>query len=279
MKILKNNIKLKETLLSGQCFRVTEENDGSFTCILDDRVINVRDDNKYLIVDSNNLNDLEEKVKYYFDLNIDYDKFDDKLSENEYMKNIIKFCKGYKVLRQNHFETFISYIISQNNRVSRISASINKISEKYGKKVVFKDKEYFLFPTFDEIKDISIEELRSFGVGFRDKYIIDALNYLKTNNNFLLDLEKQNTEEATEILTIIKGIGLKVSSCILLFSYHRFDAFPIDTWVIKNFSENFKNIKADQNSIKEFARKEFDELSGLAIQYMYHYERNEKDKA
>ena len=71
----------------------------------------------------------------------------------------------------------------------------------------------------------------------------------------------------------IKGIGLKVAYCILLFGYKRLDTFPIDTWVKQNISKNY-NIKNDQKSIEKFAKETYGEYSGLAIQYMFHSERN-----
>ena len=73
----------------------------------------------------------------------------------------------------------------------------------------------------------------------------------------------------------IKGIGLKVASCILLFGYKRLDVFPIDTWVKQYMSKTY-NIKEDIKEIEEYARKYFSPYSGLIIQYMFHVERNVK---
>ena len=74
----------------------------------------------------------------------------------------------------------------------------------------------------------------------------------------------------------VKGIGLKVASCILLFGYKRLDVFPIDTWVKQYISLNY-NIKNDQKSIEKFAKENFKEYSGLVIQYMFHTMRNKED--
>ena len=74
----------------------------------------------------------------------------------------------------------------------------------------------------------------------------------------------------------VKGIGLKVASCILLFGYKRLDVFPIDTWVKQYISSNY-NIKNDQKEIEKFAKENFGKYSGLVIQYMFHVERNIKD--
>lgn len=268
-KILKNDINLKATLLSGQAFRIKEEIDNSFTIILNDRVVNIKEDNKYLILNSNYEENLEDKVIEYLDLNRDYNKINTEiLSNNPNIKDIIEYSKGYKILNQPNFEMLISYIISQNNSVRNISSSIEKLSRKYGKKVIFNDIEYYLFPTFDELKEITEEELRECKVGFRDKYIINALEEIKKDNNYLDNINKLSSEDAMNKLMGIKGIGMKVASCILLFGYGKLDTFPIDTWVKKFFNEE------NQSIIKKEASKKYGKYSGLVIQYMFHYSRN-----
>lgn len=274
MKI-KSDINLYDTLMSGQAFRINIEDDESFTIIISDRILNIKQEKDYLIVNSNNEEDLELVTRYYLDLDRDYEVLNKELSKNEILKRDINLCKGYKVLKQDKFEMYISYIISQNNNVKRISGSINKISERYGKKVKYNNKEYYLFPTFEELKNITIEELRECGVGFRDSYIINALNKLKENPFFLEELDMLPTDEAIKELMKIKGIGLKVASCILMFGYSRFDTFPVDTWVKKYVSENFK-IKDDIKIISKFMKDNFKENSGLAVQYFYHINRNKK---
>lgn len=274
MKI-KSDINLYDTLMSGQAFRINIEDDESFTIIISDRILNIKQENDYLIVNSNNEEDLELVTRYYLDLDRDYEVLNKELSKNEILKRDINLCKGYKVLKQDKFEMYISYIISQNNNVKRISGSINKISKRYGKKVKYNNKEYYLFPTFEELKNITIEELRECGVGFRDSYIINALNKLKENPFFLEELDMLPTDEAIKELMKIKGIGLKVASCILMFGYSRFDTFPVDTWVKKYVSENFE-IKDDIKIISKFMKDNFKENSGLAVQYFYHINRNKK---
>lgn len=276
MKI-KSDINLYDTLMSGQAFRITLEEDNSFTVILSDRVINIKKEGEYIVIDSNNLNNLELVVRYYFDLDRDYKVINEKFKDNIIFKNNIDLCKGYKILKQNPFEMYISYIVSQNNNVKRITNSINKISELYGKKIIFKNKEYYLFPNFKELKNITLEELKLVGVGFRDTYIINAINKLKEDPMFLEKIDSLISEDALKELMSIKGIGLKVASCILMFGYSRFDTFPIDTWVKKYVNENF-NIKNSIETISKFMKDNFGDYSGLAIQYLYHINRNKINK-
>ena len=269
MKIEVEDINIKEVLLSGACFRIIEESDGSFTNIIKDRIVNIKQEGNTLIIKANNYDNLKEIILEYFDLNRDYKKINLELSKDEIMKEIVKSCNNYRILNQDSFEMCISYIISQNNNVKRISKSINDISEKYGKKVIFNNKEYHLFPTYESIKNISVDELRSFKVGFRAEYIRDFLDKYES----LKDINTLNTKEATAELMKVKGIGLKVASCILLFGYKRLDTYPIDTWVKKSISEIY-NIKNDQKTIEKFAENTYKEYSGIAIQYLFHSKRN-----
>lgn len=101
MKIEVKDFNLKDTILSGACFRVTEESDGSFTNILSDRVINIKQVNNNLIINSNNNENLKEIILEYFDLKRDYNFINKQLINNDNkMKEIINKCKGYKILNQ-----------------------------------------------------------------------------------------------------------------------------------------------------------------------------------
>jgi len=274
MKIEANGLNLYDTLFSGQCFRMSIDEDGSYTIILSDRVINIREENGYLIIQSNNNDNLEDVVRDYLDLNRDYELINKVLaSKCDILKNNIHLCEGYKILNQDKFEMFITYIISQNNNVKRIMGIVEKISKKYGKKIVFRGNDFYLFPTFEELRNVSVEELRDLGLGFRDRYVRNALDKLEKNPLFLEDIDKLSTEDALKELTSIKGIGTKVASCILLFAFKRLDTYPIDTWVRHFVSENF-DIKDNIKDISEYMKDVFGEYSGLAIQYFFHISRN-----
>lgn len=270
------NLDLINTLTCGQIFRIYKQDDNSYDVILSDRVINIYKDNEYIYVSSNDESDLETIIIDYLDLKTDYESIGDYLiKKDKKMQTAVDFSKGLKMIHQKPFETIMEYIISANNSVPTIANAINNISKKYGKKVIFNKKEYYLFPNYTDLKDVTIEEYRECKVGFRDKYLYELVQKLNNDEFDLNKIHSLSTIDALNYLMENNGIGPKVASCILLFSYKRYDVFPIDTWVKKIMKERY-NIEGEKN-IREFAKNTYDEYCGLAIQYLFNESRNKKN--
>ena len=271
---IKNNFDLKTTITCGQIFRFIEE-ENCFTIIIKDRVISLKENGDYILVESNEEQDLENVINDYFDLNRNYEIIKEEIIKKDIkLKDAIDFSKGLKMIHQDPFETLIAYIISQNNRVPSIANALNLLSMNYGKKVLFKGKEYYLFPTLEDLSKLNIEDFRNCKVGFRDKYLYEIIESINNKNLELEKIYNMSGEEALKYLINFKGIGMKVASCILLFAYQKFDVYPVDTWVKKFMKEDY-GIEGEQN-IRDFTNKIYGEYSGLAIQYMFNYKRNKK---
>ena len=229
----------------------------------------------YINITSNNEDNLKDVIEDYFDLNRNYEEIEKFiLDKDKKLTDAIIFSKGLKMIHQDPFETLISYIISQNNRVPSIANSLNLISKNYGEKVMFEDKEYYLFPSVEKLSKLSIDDFKACKVGFRDKYLYEIVNNVKNNKLDLNLIYNMNSEDALKYLMNFKGIGMKVASCILLFAYQKFDVYPVDTWV-KKFMKDDYNIEGEKN-IRKFTFDKYKEYSGLAIQYMFNYKRNKK---
>lgn len=273
IEIKNTDINLKDTITCGQIFRYNKEDDNSYTIILSDRIVNIIQKEDSLLVRSNKEDDLENVIRNYLDLDRDYETLNNMLmNTNKELTEIIDCSKGFKIINQPKFECIISYIISSNNGVPQIRNALNNIAKNYGKKVCFDDKEYYLFPEAKDLKNVRVEEYRNLKVGFRDKYIYEIVNKIN-NSEFILDeIDNMNSNDAMNYLMNNKGIGEKVSSCILLFSYSRLDVFPIDTWVKKYMKDEYDIDSVDE--IKKFTKEKYKDYSGLVIQYMFNYKRN-----
>ena len=272
---------LKDIFECGQCFRWNEQEDGSYTGIWKENVVNVKKEGEdYIFTGICKSGNLEEEIKEYFDFNRDYEKLKKELSKiDDYMKESIKYGKGIRILNQDLWETIISFIISANNNIPRIKGIIERLSKKYGKKIEWRGKEYYTFPTPEELKDVTVEEYRKLGLGFRDIRLYETTKMILERKVDLKELEENsNTIEVREKLLTLSGVGPKVADCILLFStLKRFEVFPIDVWVRRVMNDlyikNEDETKVNKKQIEKMAQDKFGNLAGLAQQYLFNYRK------
>ena len=272
---------LKDIFECGQCFRWNEQDDGSYTGIWKENVVNVKKEGEdYIFTGICKSRNLEEEIKEYFDFNRDYEKLKKELSKiDDYMKESIKYGKGIRILNQDLWETIISFIISANNNIPRIKGIIERLSEKYGKKIECRGKKYYTFPTPEELKDVTVEEYRKLGLGFRDIRLYETTKMILERKVDLKELEENsNTIEVREKLLTLSGVGPKVADCILLFStLKRFEVFPIDVWVRRVMNDlyikNEDETKVNKKQIEKMAQDKFGNLAGLAQQYLFNYRK------
>ena len=265
---------LKYTLECGQCFRWERITDNIYIGVIKDRVLKVKQKGNNLYVSSDKKADLEEVVKKYFDLEKDYESIEKKISTfDDNVKKAVKNTSGIRILNQDFFETLISYIISTNNNIPRISKSINLISKRYGKKVVFENKEYYLFPTKNELANVKKEEYRECGVGYRDTYFADTIKDVLNGKLDNVDINTMSTKDLNKILLSFKGVGQKVADCILLFSCGKEEVFPIDVWVERIMSRlYFKEYKGkmSKKDILDYAKSHFGNYAGIVQQHLFY---------
>lgn len=264
---------LKYTLECGQCFRWkrVEENKERYIGVIKDRVIDIEQIKDRLIIYSDKEDRLEEIVREYFDLNKDYSSLEEKISLiDENIQKSVRNTTGIRILNQDLFETLISYIISANNNIKRISKSVDKISEMFGQEVNYDDKSYYLFPTLEELSRATVEDLLSCGVGFRAKYIKNTVKELMENKSILSQLPNMTTDRAREILLGFMGVGPKVSDCILLFSLRKTEVFPIDVWVKRVMEKLYFKCNVTMKQISEYAKENFGEDAGIIQQHLFY---------
>lgn len=277
-----NSFNLIDIFECGQCFRWNKEDDESYTGVIANNVLNVKSIGNKIIFKGICKGNIQDIVTKYFDLNRDYTKIKNKLSKiDSYMKNSIEYGEGIRILNQDLWETIISFIISANNNIPRIKGIIERLSENYGNEIIWNGKKYYTFPTPEELRNVSVEEYRKLGLGFRDIRVYETTKMILNKEVDLKKLFNEDTETVREELLKFSGVGPKVADCILLFStLKRFEVFPIDVWVrrvmndlyIKNEDEK----KVSKKQILEIADQKYGNLAGIAQQYLFYWRREKE---
>ena len=295
--IILENVKdfnIKQILECGQCFRWERITDTNYIIVAYRRVIEVVQEGSTVTILNTNMKDFDEIWKDYFDLNVNYEEVKEELSKDELLKKSVEFGYGIRILNQDPFEMLISFIISARNSIPSIMKTIKKISERWGDKIQYKENIYYAFPTPEQLKQATLEEIKETGASFRSKYIIDTI----ANVNKSVEVSKNGSEEEKEeykkydlnyikslsddechkALQEFKGVGAKVADCIMLFSMEKYSAFPVDVWVKRAMIYFYGAEDTSLNKIRIFARNKFGKLSGFAQQYLFYYARENKIK-
>ena len=127
------------------------------------------------------------------------------------------------------------------------------------------------FSNSKAIRNVSIEDYRNCGVGFRDKYIYDTVMKINQKQVDLDSMQKMNTSNLRKELLNLMGVGPKVADCILLFSCNREEVFPIDVWVERVMEKlYFNNESTTKKKILEYATSHFGSDAGIIQQHLFY---------
>lgn len=267
MKIQNSDFDLIHTFECGQCFRWNKNDDETYIGVVGDSIIVAKQENDFFEFNSNDTSSL----KNYFDFDRNYSDIKNKLCEvDDILAKAIPAGYGIRLLKQDPWETLISFIISANNNIPRIKKIIESLCQNFGKEIEYNEKVFYTFPDANIISKLSVEKLDIIKSGFRAKYIIDAAQKVSDGTvNLQLPFELK-TDVAREYLKQIKGIGDKVADCILLFAYQKYDVFPKDVWTKRVLNELYG---VEEKNFEFFVSEHFGELAGFAQQYLFYYMR------
>jgi N-glycosylase/DNA lyase len=263
------NFDLSDTFECGQCFRFNKTQTGAddYEGTAFGKYLRIyhKDGNIYLKTNSGGFNNI---WRSFFDLDRDYKKISETFENDEILKKAAEYGKGIRILKQEPFECLISFIITQNNNIPRIKKIIERLCENFGEKIISDEESgriFYAFPTAEKIAELDLSDLDVIKSGFRAKYIHEAAKRIHSGEINLNDVYDLDSENGAEYLKQLKGVGNKVASCVLLFSYNKLDAFPVDVW-IKKVLEKYYPSGFDYKTA-------FGAYAGLANSYLFNYER------
>ena len=264
---------------SGQAFRIHPIDDTHVETVAFGKYLQIASlgDNEYAF--SCTKKEFEDIWMDYFDLSYDYngvvksiDKYD------EFLSAAASYGHGIRILKQDVFETVISYIISQRRSIPSITTCVDRFSElggtridapELGKPFVKPLKEiYYSFPTVSQASSITAKDLDAIGAGYRTAYILSAIHDFESGKLIPEAMMKLSDEELYEVLTAMYGVGTKVANCVMLFGFHRIGRFPVDVW-IKRIEDKYYG--------GSFNKERYPETAGILQQFMFYYIRKGTD--
>ncbi|MDR0310083.1 MAG: 8-oxoguanine DNA glycosylase [Acidobacteriota bacterium] len=277
----------EHTFECGQCFRWRRENDGSYSGVVSGALANLSyapyagEINRGAITVRSGLfaDDPVRRERYwrnYLDLDRDYTAAKQMLAANDkVMARAIEAGWGIRILNQEKWETLVSFIISQNNNIPRITGCIESLCRQFGARAGrFGDREYYAFPAFSDLARLDAEDLAASRLGYRARYIVDTAAAVSLDGGAKLESGGNlPIKEIESYLLSLPGVGPKVAGCVLLFAMKKTEAFPVDVWVKRVMSRFYGMDENNLHAIKDYAARHFGNCGGLAQQYLFNYIR------
>lgn len=261
---------LSQTLECGQCFHFNKIADEEYLISANGKLLHAAQKGADLILYDIEEDDVDIWIRY-FDLDRDYAGIKATLlAMDTLLAPSIEAMWGVRILRQDFFETLISFIISQNQQIPRIKQIVANLSKAAGTEL---SDGMYAFPTAQAILELGVDGVRECKAGFRSPYIIDACEkYLNGTINEAA-LRNMSYEECIEALKQIKGVGDKVANCVALFALEKRSAFPIDVWIKRIMESIYFKKETPIKDIANLAAERFGEYGGYAQQYLFYYGR------
>ena len=267
-----SDFNLRHIFDCGQCFRFNSIDENTYFGIAGNHALKISQHENTVILYDTPKEDFYNIWYNYFDFNTDYARIKNSLRTDKHMELAVDYGCGIRILRQDLWETVISFIISASNNIPRIKGIIERLCENFGNKIEYMGKIYYGFPGIEKLASLSSEDLAVIRSGFRDKYIMDAADKFYTGE--ISEDTLKSSSDPKKLLLTVKGIGEKVANCILLFGFGKRDAFPVDVWIKRIMEYCYFDSEMPNSAIAEFAGRKFGSLGGYAQQYLFFWARD-----
>lgn len=247
---------------SGQCFRLNRTTTGDYLLVALGRVLRMEKMTDGVALDCTR-EAFETIWKAYFDLDTDYAAIRDSIDPDDaFLVSAGAFGAGIRILRQDPWETLISFIISQRKNIPAIKKSVEMLCKRYGEPI---GNGAFAFPAAERIAGLDLGCLLDCSLGYRGKYIQAAAKMAASGAIDLSAACELDDEKLLETLKRVPGVGEKVANCVMLFGHHRLSRFPVDVWIDRVFTNQYPD---------GFPFERYTAVGGVLQQYIFYYARS-----
>ncbi|MDG2166843.1 MAG: DNA glycosylase [Opitutales bacterium] len=215
----------------------------------------------------------EKLLSTYLGTNKDYRAYYDTLPwrSDSHLKRCIEAYPDLRILGQPDGETLLGFLCSATKQIVQIKEMIQLVRSRFGRPL---EDQMNQLPTWADLTTIEESALRACKFGFRAANIHKAAIKIAEEDIDLSALSSQPYEEAKDALCQFPGVGEKVADCTLLFGYHKLEAFPVDTWILKVMNRHYGLDDWSPKQVAHFGRIHFGSYAGLAQQFLFAWERS-----
>lgn len=177
---------------------------------------------------------------------------------------------GMRLLRQDPWETLVSFICSAASNVRKISGGVEGMAERWGDPIAGSERR--TFPAPERLARARERDLRALGIGFRAPYVLATARRIARDGWSWDHLRTAPIEEARARLQELPGVGPKIADCVLLFGVDRLDTYPVDRWIRRATLELTGRRRARDVDLESWSRR-LGPGRGYLQQILFHLRR------
>jgi N-glycosylase/DNA lyase len=276
---LTDDFDLDKIADSGQCFRWQPLPGGGYRICAFRRAVTARQEGHRLTLDCSE-GAYQSIWRRYFDMETDYAAIRGRVDPGDaYLQAAARAGRGIRILRQDPWETLVSFIISQRKNIPAIRSGVEKLCAVAGDLIgEAAGGPLYAFPSPAQVLALDCRKAGSgrcsfqdagagsCSLGYRMPYVRAAARWMTAHDVAALDaLDDASLERA---LMQIKGVGVKVAACAMLFGFHRMNAFPVDVWVKRALQDGYGEAGFDPARYAPYA--------GVMQQYLFYAGRQRR---
>jgi N-glycosylase/DNA lyase len=214
-------------------------------------------------------------LENYFAADVDFDALADQLPwrTDAVMAERVRAWRGLRLLRQPLGEALLAFLCSSAKQIPHIAQMCETLAARFGEPIWGGIR---ALPTWLRLTEISERDLRVCGLGYRARFVHHIAQKLAESPGWEDRLLGADYLEAQAWLTSLHGIGPKIADCVLLFGAAKYEAFPVDTWILRAMAERYGLQGWRPPQVAQFGRAHFGPLAGLAQQFLFSGERRAK---
>ena len=269
---------LRETLDGGQSFRWKQTGDGAWIGTWKRCLARVRLDAQGRMEWScppSLERNVKREIHLYFETGDKYAETVDHLIKlnDAPLNKAMRIWQGLRILRQPIDETLLSFLCSSAKQITQIKQICEELAERFGDPII---GPYRSLPNWQRLNEITEKDLLACKMGYRAGFIRKTADALAEQPHLLETIDTLPYPEAKEKLMNLHGVGEKIADCVLLFGAGKYEAFPVDTWMLKSMARLYGLDGSKPAEVAKFGRARFGPAAGLAQQFLFAGERRRK---
>lgn len=208
-------------------------------------------------------------IENYFCLDLNLPQTLGEAMDDPWLTTACAMHPGLRPLREDPWECLINFLCSSLKQIVQIQQIHARLRTAFG-------GTNRSFPSSGLLAKAGERELRKCGLGYRARHVWRTAEVVSRQPDFLALPPNLPTPLAAGHLEQLPGVGPKISRCVLLYAYSRWDAFPVDVWVDRLIRELYfprRRQPLRPETLEDWSLEKFGPGRGLAQLHLFHWFR------